>query len=70
MAYNHLDPGLELEVSEHIYFQYTTNSVMPELVKLSLEELKQMEDSSVEQENHITVQSTSNNPSLYISCPM
>ena len=52
MAYNHFDPGLELEVSEHIYFNYQSTEV-PELVKLSPEELKKLETASIEKETAI-----------------
>lgn len=52
MAYNHLDPGRELEVSEHIYFDYHSEE-MPALVKLSPEELKKQETASIEKEKAI-----------------
>lgn len=52
MAYNHFDPGMELEVSEHIYFDYHSKE-MPDLVKLSPEELKKQETASIEKERAI-----------------
>lgn len=52
MAYNHLDPGQELEISEHIYFDYH-NAEMAELVKLPPEKLAQMEADSIEEEKAI-----------------
>jgi hypothetical protein len=52
MAYTHLDPGRELEVSAHIYY-CDSQSGIPELVKLSMEELKALEQDSIEQEKAI-----------------
>lgn len=49
MAYTHLNPGVELELSERAYFSNTTSDIST-LVTLSPEELKQMELSSVDQE--------------------
>lgn len=52
MAYTHLDPGRELEISAHIYFSPTQMDIS-ELVKLSPEQLKAQEEASVEQEEVI-----------------
>lgn len=52
MAYTHLDPGRELEISAHIYFSSAQMDIS-ELVKLSPEQLKAQEEVSVEQEKAI-----------------
>ena len=52
MAYTHLDPGQELEISAHIYFSPSQTDIS-ELVKLSPEQLKAQETVSVEQEKAI-----------------
>lgn len=52
MAYTHLDPGQELEISAHIYFSPSQMDIS-ELVKLSPEQLKAQEADSVEQEKAI-----------------
>lgn len=52
MSYTHLDPGKELEISERMYFSYDGVS-LSSLVALSPEELRRMEESSVEQEKAI-----------------
>lgn len=52
MAYTHLDPGRELEISARIYFSPTQMDIS-ELVKLSPEQLKAQEEDSVEQEKAI-----------------
>ena len=52
MAYTHLDPGQELEVSARIYFS-TAQMDISELVKLPPEQLQAQEADSVEQENAI-----------------
>ena len=54
MAYTHLDPGLELEVSERMYFSNSTGgeSLSP-LITLPPDELKQMEEASIEREKAI-----------------
>lgn len=53
MAYTHLNPGKELEVSEHAYFHYEDNAEVAEFVTLSLEELKQRETDSITEEKAI-----------------
>ncbi|MCI9403670.1 MAG: hypothetical protein HFF04_08370 [Oscillospiraceae bacterium] len=52
MAYTHLTPGVELEVSGHIYRSENKTEVA-ELVALSMEELKQLEQESMEKEEKI-----------------
>lgn len=52
MAYTHLDPGQELEISARIYFSSAQMDIS-ELVKLSPEQLKAQEAVSVEQEKAI-----------------
>ena len=52
MAYTHLDPGRELEVSGHIYFSPVQMDIS-EMVKLPPEQLKAQEAASVEQEQAI-----------------
>ena len=52
MAYTHLDPGQELEVSARIFFS-TAQMDISELVKLPPEQLQAQEADSVEQENAI-----------------
>ena len=52
MAYTHLDPGQELEISAPIYFSPSQMDIS-ELVKLSPEQLKAQEADSVEQEKAI-----------------
>lgn len=49
MSYTHLDPGIELEISERVYFSPTVTDT-PTLVTLSQEELKQQEQASIEKE--------------------
>lgn len=53
MGYTHLDPGDEVEVSENVYFSYSENKEMAELVMLSPEELKKREGESIEQEKAV-----------------
>ena len=50
MAYTHLKPGEELEISGHIYHSENKNGVA-ELVTLSMAELKQLEKDSMEKED-------------------
>lgn len=52
MAYTHLDPGRELEISAHVYFSSAQMDIS-ELVKLSPEQLKAQETDSAEQEKAI-----------------
>ncbi len=52
MAYTHLDPGRELEVSSYIYFS-SSQSDLSELVKLSPDVLKEQEQASVDLEKNI-----------------
>ena len=52
MAYTHLDPGRELEISAHFYFS-SAQADLSEMVKLSPEQLKAQEADSVEQEQAI-----------------
>ena len=52
MAYTHLDPGRELEISAHFYFS-SAQADLSEMVKLSPEQLKAQEADSVEQERAI-----------------
>lgn len=53
MGYTHLDPGHEVEVSESVYFSYSENKEMAELVMLTPEELKKREGESIEQEKAV-----------------
>lgn len=52
MSYTHLTPGVELEISGHIYHGENKNGVAA-LVALSMEELKQLEKDSMEKENEV-----------------
>lgn len=52
MAYTHIKPGEELEISTHIYHGEDEAHVA-ELVALPVEELKRLEQESVEKENAI-----------------
>lgn len=52
MAYTHLEPGDELEISGHVYRGEGKAGVAP-LVALSMEELKQLEQDSVAKEQAI-----------------
>ena len=52
MAYTHLDPGRELEISAHVYFSSAQMDIS-ELVKQSPEQLKAQETDSAEQEKAI-----------------
>lgn len=52
MAYTHLDPGQELEISAHIYFSPAQMDIS-EMVTLPPEQLKAQEADSVEQEKAI-----------------
>ncbi len=52
MAYTHLEPGKEIEVSAHVYSS-PDKARVAELVKLPLEELKEWEAASVEKEKII-----------------
>lgn len=52
MAYTHLDPGVAIEVSNHVYHSSDKARVF-ELVKLPLEELKKQETASIEKEKEI-----------------
>lgn len=54
MAYTHLDPGLELEISERMYFSTSTDGEnLSPLITLPPDELKQMEETSIEREKAI-----------------
>lgn len=52
MSYTHLTPGVELEISGHIYHGENKTGVAA-LVALSMEELKQLEKDSMEKEDEI-----------------
>ncbi len=52
MAYTHLDPGRELEISSHIYFS-SSQSNLSGLVKLSPDALKEQEQVSIDLEKNI-----------------
>ena len=52
MAYTHIDPGVEIEVSARVYHSPDKARVF-ELVKLPLEELKKQETASIEKEKVI-----------------
>ena len=52
MAYTHLDPGQELEISTRIHFSPEQTDIS-ELVKLPPDQLKAQEADSVEQERAI-----------------
>ena len=52
MAYTHLTPGVELEISGHIYHGENKTGVEA-LVALSMEELKQLEKDSMEKEDEV-----------------
>lgn len=52
MSYTHLTPGVELEISGHIYHGENKTGVAA-LVALSMEELKQLEKDSMEKENEV-----------------
>lgn len=52
MSYTHLDPGKQIEVSRYVYFGAGEKDVS-DLVLLSLAELTEMEQSSIEQEKAI-----------------
>lgn len=52
MAYTHLDPGRELEISTRVYY-YSHQIDISELVKLTPEQLNEREEASVEQEKAI-----------------
>lgn len=52
MAYTHLDPGRELEISTRVYF-YSSQTDIAALVKLTPEQLNEQEAASVEQEKAI-----------------
>lgn len=52
MAYTHINPGVEIEVSYHIYHS-PDKSRVSELVKLPLKELEKLETSSVKKEKEI-----------------
>lgn len=52
MAYTHLDPGHELEISTRVYF-HSHQTDISELVKLTPEQLNEQESASIEQEKAI-----------------
>lgn len=52
MSYTHLTPGVELEISGHIYHGENKTGVAA-LVALSMEELKQLEKDSMKKENEV-----------------
>lgn len=52
MAYTHIDPGKQIEVSRYIYYGAGENEIA-DLVSLSLSELAEMEQASIKQENAI-----------------
>lgn len=52
MAYTHLKPGEELEISERVYY-YKKGSNVPALVKLPIAEIVRLEQESVEKERAI-----------------
>ena len=52
MSYTHINPGVELEISGHVYHGENKTGVAA-LVALSMEELKQLEQDSMEKEKEI-----------------
>lgn len=52
MAYTHIEPGVEIEISGHIYHEEGDPSVA-ELVSLPMEELDRMEQGSIDKEQEI-----------------
>lgn len=52
MAYTHINPGVEIEISGHIYYGEGDSSVA-ELVSLPMEELDRIEQDSIDKEQEI-----------------
>lgn len=52
MSYTHLNPGVELEISGHVWHGENKTGVA-ELVALSMDELKQLEKDSMEKEDKV-----------------
>ncbi len=53
MAYTHLKPGEELELSERVYYFFKKGTMLPTLATFSMDELIRLGRRAVEQERAI-----------------